>query len=51
LFIQAPTGKQVTSLFRPGPAVLLVAHANDAHKFDKLVPDYESLVSRIRIPK
>ena len=51
LFIQAPMEKQVTSLFRPVPAVLLVAYANDAHKFDKLVPDYEGLVSRIRIPK
>ena len=31
------------------PAFLLVAYAHDADKFDTLVPDYESLVSRIGI--
>ena len=32
------------------PAVLVVIYAHDDPKFDKLVPDYESLVSRIRVP-
>jgi hypothetical protein len=31
-------------------SVLLVAYAHDAEKFDKLVPDYESLVARVRVP-
>jgi hypothetical protein len=53
LFIQAPIVKQLNSMQMIGdvPAVLLVAYAHDAQKFDKLVPDYESLVSRIRIPQ
>jgi hypothetical protein len=32
------------------PAALVVLYAHDAQKFDQLVPDYEALVGRIRVP-
>jgi hypothetical protein len=31
------------------PAALVVLYAHDEPKFDKLVPDHESLVNRIRV--
>jgi hypothetical protein len=48
LFIQAPIEKRFSDYHMlTVPAVLLVAYAHDAQKFDQFVPDYESLVSRI----
>ena len=49
VFVQAALAKEFLHPGGGAPAFLFVAYVNDQRKFDKLVDDYEGLLTRIRL--